>query len=183
MIPKELLPAAMMGSAFIAGGYAACPALASDLDVWVYVARDGDIEDDGERLAQARADILAWLESEMWPFEAQDNNHRPEGATVADGAYPFHSQKVAVVRSPHWSHPIHIIVTTATPAELLEGFDISTHQVAIVFGNVIKGSGWTPVTVPPVKLPGVFNVSTEARMRKIAARYGHPLPNDIMEVR
>lgn len=174
MIPKELLPPDLMGSAFIAGGYAACPALASDLDVWVYVPR-GDDEADGEKLDATRGRILVWLETEMWPYELQDSNHLPEGAEVKEGVYPFHSQKVAVVRSPHWSHPVHIIVTTATPAELLEGFDISTHQIALVFGNVIKGSGWTPITERPKRLSGAFNVSTEARLEKIAARFGHSL--------
>ena len=166
MIPKELLPSDLANCAFIAGGYAACPALATDIDVWVYIQKES------ETLREARARILGWLESEMWPYEEEEANSRREGFDK-DG-YSISSVKVAVVRSPHWSHPVHIIVTNAQPAELLETFDISTHQVAIVFGNVVKGSKWTPVTQPPVMLRNT--PTTPERMEKIRTRYGHSIP-------
>lgn len=160
MIPKEILPPDLMNSAFISGGYAACPPLASDLDIWVYV------NENTESMTAARTRILAWLESEMWPYAEEDSH------TMCD--YVVVARKVAVVRSPHWSHPVQIMVTTAGPAELLETFDISTHKVAIVFGNVIKGNGWTSITEPP-RLLRAGHPASAARMEKIAARYGHSL--------
>lgn len=35
MIPDDLLPEKYRDQAFIAGGFAACPSLANDMDVWV----------------------------------------------------------------------------------------------------------------------------------------------------
>lgn len=165
MIPKGLLPPDYMDCAFIAGGYAACPPLARDIDLWVMV-------NPSQSLAAVREEILAWLESELWPYEVQDDRRlRPLG-TTAEG-YDIIATKVAVVKSLHMSHPIHIMLVDRSPRELLETFDISTHQVAIVFGNVIKGSGWTPITEPPRQLKD--SPTTAARMEKIAQRYGHSL--------
>lgn len=164
MLPKGILPSDLMEYAFIAGGYAACPPLASDIDLWVYVQREADT------LSAVKARILDWLDSEMWPYEAEESAIRAIGET---NGYTLTASKVAIVRSPHWSHPVHIMVTSATPQDLLETFDISTHQVAIVFGNVIKGSQWTPVTEPPRMLRNT--PTTPERMEKIAARYGHSL--------
>ncbi len=165
MIPKELLPADLMGSAFIAGGYAACPALARDLDVWVYT------NSEVESMEDVRARILTHLESDVWPYETADEDTRLAG--MRDDNYPIFVLKVATVRSVHLTHPIHILVVNQQPVDLLETFDISTHQVALVFGRVVKGSGWTPVTVPPVKLRDT--PTTNERMARIAARYGHGL--------
>lgn len=166
MLPKRLLPPDMMDSAFIAGGYAACPALARDIDLWVTVPQ-------GESLRGARNEILAWLEIEMWPYEAEADNLIRNLGKANDGYTACLTGKVAIVRSPHMTHPIHIMVTSVSPADLLETFDVSTHQVAIVFGNVIKGTGWTPVTEPPRMLK--MTPTTPERMEKIAARYGHSL--------
>jgi hypothetical protein len=165
MYPKGILAPHREGNAFIAGGYAACPALAGDLDLWVWV------DERKESLSHAREQILLWLEAELWPYEAQGglqqvtNDQNPN--------YPVQSMKVALVRSPYWSHPVQIIVTTADPNALLETFDISTHQIAIVFGNVIKGSGWTPITETPRILR--MTPTTPERLERIAARYGHSL--------
>lgn len=174
MIPKGLLPPDLMDNAFIAGGYAACPALASDLDLWVYVPQS-------QSLQAARTEILQWLESELWPFELQEDRRFNRLGPSASEGYDVIAGKVAIVKSPHMTHPIHIMVVDRSPAELLETFDISTHQVAIVFGNVIKGSEWTPVTVPPVMLKNT--PTTPERMRKIAVRYGHPVPFSILETK
>jgi len=37
MLPANLLPEPYQSTAFIAGGWAACPSLATDMDVWVPV--------------------------------------------------------------------------------------------------------------------------------------------------
>jgi hypothetical protein len=175
MIPKGLLPPDLEGSAFIAGGYAACPALATDIDLWVYVA--------GESLADARDRILLWLQTEMWPYETQEDN-RPQLADSTIDGYSIISSKVAIVRSPHLSHPIHIMVCAGSIQELLETFDISTHQIALSFGGVIKGPRWTPITERPVIIrsaTGISTQKTQERLGKIATRYGHSIPRTFNE--
>lgn len=162
MWPKNILPPDLEASAYIAGGYAACPALASDLDLWVYVQPERDT------LANVRQRVLDWLENEMWPYEAEENTHKMIGEDA--NGYSLASMKVSTVRSPHWSHPVHIMVTTAQPRDLIETFDISTHQIAIVFGQVIKGSGWTPIIEPPVVLK--MTSTTPERLEKIRKRFG-----------
>ena len=59
---------------------------------------------------------------------------------------------------------------------VLRGFDISTHQIALTPQGVVKGEHWTPTNVPPHAFAG--NANTPERMQKIAARYGHSLPED-----
>src|SRR3990167_5083266 len=54
MILWNLVPKEWRSQAFIAGGYAACPALASDLDLWIFV--DGG---HGPSLSDARTEVLA----------------------------------------------------------------------------------------------------------------------------
>lgn len=168
MIPATLLPADLQSKAFIAGGYAACPALAADMDVWVPVS--------AHRMSTERARILTWLEDTMWPYETL-TDRRFVVLDNSDAHYPIAAGKVAIVRSVHMSHPVHIMVVSHKVKELLESFDVSTHQIALAYGNVVKGSGWTPITVPPVKLKDT--PTTDARMEKIAARYGHTLTQEV----
>lgn len=169
MIPATLLPEDLLQRAFIAGGWAVCPTLASDMDVWVWV------DTTEESLSGAHDRILMWLEETMWPYEPLSDSRMELPASFhQDGTYgDVGILKVAVVRSAHLSHPYHIMVVDKGPVDLLEHFDISTHQVALVAGNVVKGSGWTPVTEPPRVLR--MTPTTPARMAKIAARYGHTL--------
>lgn len=170
MIPPTLLPDDLQRNAFIAGGYAACPALALDMDVWVKVDRN-------DSLPEAKQRILDWLESTMWPYDAATTRPSIVGTVGAnadgyDGMGVF-VQKVATVKSQYLTHPYHIMVVNVDPRTLIETFDISTHQIAIAFGNVIKGSGWTPITEPPRVLK--MTPTTPERLEKIAARYGHAL--------
>jgi hypothetical protein len=180
VIPKGLLPAELMERAFIAGGYAACPALATDMDLWVKVSDVGRTVDESRQETEAmqlgRTLILEHLEREFFPYEVQENTVTSNGDTI-DG-YPVSVMKVAVVNSPHLSHPIHIMVCGGSIQELLETFDISTHQIALSFGGVIKGPRWTPITERPVIIQSATGVSTQKtqeRLEKIAARYGHSI--------
>lgn len=159
MIPRDLLPEGAFY--FIAGGWAACPSLATDKDVWVTYPR-------GTNLVAARQHILDHLkETGYWYTEEQDG--RTE--TVNDGyaGIEVNILKVAVV---NFVVPIHILVTDAMAHEVLQGFDVSTHQIVLLSdGGIQYGPDWTPITVPPIKLKNT--PTTDARMRKIAARYGH----------
>jgi hypothetical protein len=175
MIPPTLLPEDLQQQAFIAGGYAACPALALDMDIWVRV--NGD-----ETMHDAKQRIIDWLENTMWPYEAATTRLSSPGVILGgrDGYdhLDINVLKVATVKSVYLTHPYHIMVVNVDPATLIEAFDISTHQIALAWGNVIKGSGWTPITEPPRMLRRT--PTTPERMEKIAARYGHALtPQEI----
>ena len=164
MIPSNLLPANT--DWFIAGGYAACPALASDRDVWV-TAETSDMDATRER-------ILAHLETEFekWQIVVLEPSQRQEGTYAL-------SLKVARVITP--GVPCEIIVTDAENAHaLIDGFDVSTHQIAILpNGMVVKGALWTSITERPIKLRD--SDTTDARMVKIATRYGHVKETAIAE--
>lgn len=175
MLAFDFLPEQYQRSAFIAGGYAACPSLASDIDVWVPLGFIGRSEEDHKREAMAmetaRRDILAHLESEFFPYKVEDNYVTSEGST--DDGYPIAVQKVARIESVHLVKPIHIMVSAGTVDDVLGFFDISTHQVALTRGGVLCGPGWTPITEMPQILPGSRSVKTQQRLLKIASRYGH----------
>lgn len=145
----------------IAGGYAACPALATDCDVWVYGVDDGPFE---------REKILWRLRSQVAPciVEFVEESNDTEASTNMYGGDYIYSWKVAQLADGR-----QIIVTTAESIqEILAAFDVSTHQVALTpDGELIKGYEWTPITVPPVQIRSTR--TTPYRMQKITARYGH----------
>lgn len=169
MIPSYLLPEDTRY--FIAGGFAACPALASDRNVWI-MARDP---------VATRREVLEHLKETLFLDEWQE---LPDGQTeiVAGSSEEDHygdggtalTLKVATVDVTGIT--IHLLVTSGTVFDVLNTFDVSTHQIAITdSGGVVKGRQWTPITEPPVKLKDT--PTTDARMAKIAARYGHGIPN------
>jgi hypothetical protein len=168
MIPKKLLPGMYQEQWCVAGGYAACPALADDQDVWVYAVPTEDLD-------AVRRVLLSHLSE--WrigrprgPFFENEMDTR----TVAGYQHPRNVRKVAKVYIPYPAKPIHLLVTDAmAPGEIIEGFDISTHAVAIDYtGRVWKASQFTPPHLPPVKL--LDTDTTPERMAKITTRFGHP---------
>lgn len=143
----------------IAGGYAACPTLANDIDVWIL----GGNED-------TRAEILSRLNEHGVAYEEQfsigNNNY--------DLSTGVKSWKVA--RIYHTNPDLldrHIIVTDASSIhELLTSFDISTHQWANDSHNVLYAELTTTlINTPPVVLRD--SPTTPARLAKITERYKH----------
>lgn len=162
-LPPRLLPPDLYRKAFIAGGYAADQDLAQDIDVWV---RCSDLDTVQSRLLEH----LKGLGSE-YAFEVQNMTEEQ----VADGhgydQVPVFIRKVALVTFAGFK-PVHLMVTDAPMAAVLEGFDISTHQIALdYYGMECPGAEWTPVTALPVAR--LANSRTPARMEKIMARYAH----------
>lgn len=156
---------------FVAGGYAADPKLATDIDLWITV-------EDTEQAADEHARLQQWLADAGFQFEPQDMQALPQlvdtnrkdnyGATEFVVVY-----KVAVItswRGVWFSKPVHLLLTTATVQEVLTSFDISTHAVALLpNGQFVYGEHWTPKTVDPVILRDT--PTTPARFVKIKARY------------
>lgn len=165
----QILPPYLRQSAVIAGGYAACPALAADIDVWVLVSP--------AVLRQARQDILIPL-SDLDVHVAPENTR--EAMRVGENSLgydelDFRVLKVATITGLG-RLPFHIMVTDApAPLALLCGFDLSTHQCVLIRGqggfDRVSGPDWTPVNYPPVVLRET--TQTPNRVAKLVARYQH----------
>lgn len=174
MVPAGLIPKGYEWC--VAGGYAACPALAQDIDVWVWGVATDDLETVRARLVQHLFDTYTLSKVQSGTDTRKAPNYsQPTQITIL---------KVAEVKDVQFSFggytttkPIQIMVTdAASPEQILFGFDISTHQIAIMPDGVVwKGANWTAPHVPPVKL--LDTAKTEERMQRIAARFGHtPAP-------
>lgn len=165
-----ILPPRWREAAFIAGGYAVDQDRASDVDVWVTVP-------EAQSLSLVRDEILAWLNDEVFDFTEQKDHQYDENVELAT-SYPMtlENYKVAMVTGQagvEFVRPIHIIVTNGDVFEVLEGFDISTHQAAVTnpFENptFVPGPNFTPTNVEPVILKDTPH--TRNRFIRIARRY------------
>lgn len=150
----------------IAGGWAACPGLATDQDVWVFIG----VEDSGDfplrvkRLVDARRRILrTYPEIQAETTDAVPQT--PEELMAAYGDLGMFVQKVGKLGDRH------IMVCDAPDVKtLLATFDISTHQCAITSdGRFVQGADWTSITEPPVAYR--MTDTTPARLQKIRERY------------
>lgn len=159
MIPTSLLPEEYRYSWVIAGGWAVCPALATDKDVWVMVDSDAD-------LVEERDKLLAHLTAEGYDFVAEES----DPSTSATHSYytVFHTLKVALVRD---ATPIHLLITTADDIEeVLNSFDLSISQVGISpQGYVVRGEHWTPPADYPIVLKNT--PTTFDRLQKYVDRF------------
>lgn len=170
MIPKSIV---IDYRYVVAGGWAACPALATDRDVWVMCPAN---EDPGE----VRAKLLQNLSEGEYRYDYTEEDEDRLDLQGYTGLYQV--LKVAKIRMDAWGgQDIHLLVTTADSAlELVDAFDVSTHAVAIYDdGKIVRGTQWTPITEPPVMLRDT--PTTAKRMAKIARRYGHEAVAQIWE--
>ena len=163
MIPRALATALNGLNWCVAGGWAACPSLATDRDVWIFSIDTIELEGCRQRLLDAVKSTKGFTEQ----TETEVINYEGVNFTIRKVGYFNYSKEL---------QPLHLMISDApSPEAVMAGFDISTHAVAIMpEGQIIKHPDWTAVNVPPVKL--LNSNSTEARMTKIAVRYGHPVP-------
>lgn len=161
MIPPCLIPKGLRWC--VAGGYAACPALARDVDVWVYGIK-------GDVLESRRDEIAGHIRTTGYTFLVSDETRQAP-------TYEHDTVTILKVGTVEEVTPIHIMVTDAmTPMMILEGFDVSTHAVAIMpDGIVVTHPRWTAPHLPPREIR--INEKTPDRMARIAARFGHVLPH------
>lgn len=175
----DLLPATFQNSWCIAGGYAACPALAADIDVWIYN------QGGAGTLAEARQTILEHLELRLagykhaWqqPFEVTERaGHVVRHADDERYSnFEVNIEKVAkVVPQGDYRHikPIHIMVVDApNPGVLISAFDLSVHAVAIDSdGRIWQADEFTAPTVA-IRLMKQANAKTPARYDRLCVRY------------
>ena len=175
MIPVNLLPEQYHPHAFIAGGYAACPALAQDIDVWVSVDTI-NAPNPWDAVWDAREIILRHLDTTFHTVQPEDVEGSPRyrnrlivRSTFEGYNLPLPIYRVATVKVDGASLPYHIIAVGADVDEVLSSFDISTHQVALTTRGVVKGEHWTPTWAPPVVINNKY--TTPARLEKIRTRY------------
>lgn len=136
----------------IAGGYAACPALASDMDVWIYGLHKDVLE-------PVRGGML-----QLFP-EIEPENNPPRDSPEAYLGVRY-TLKVGRLGDRH------ILVTSAVDVDdLLDGFDISTHACALTSdGRFVKSRNWTPIWEPP-RMIFEGGANTPLRMKKLTERY------------
>ncbi len=151
-------------TAFIAGGFAACPALAADVDVWVQVLNPED-------LLSMRTALLNHFRT-TGPHVVIEEPQPPTGVCLDmdDPDHYYGVQTVKVARITGVGLPIHVMVTTGSVTEVLDGFDVTTHMIAITDRGIKRGTFWTPLTCRPAAVNP--NSGTPARLKKIAKRYG-----------
>lgn len=167
MIPP-FIPDGYRERAYIAGGWAACPSLADDMDVWI-LATTEEANDPDFKLEDLRAEVLVRLNavgSKLRPIEEDSEE------TGNYGGVEIKIRKVGYIKRAGFQ-TIHIMVTDAPIIEaVLANFDISTHQVAITpTGQVVLGASWTSITEPPQVIEGRENEHTPGRLEKITKRY------------
>lgn len=185
MLPVNLLPAPYDHTAFIAGGFAACPALAEDVDVWCPVDIMSAPHDDPFELVWTERDrVVAYLHREFGScFIEHDgiNAKRHEVPTLPsirhgklvttfEGYHlPIAIRRAGMVTMEGCSLPYHIILVGGDVDEVLSSFDISTHAVALTRKGVVCSEYWTS----PLEEPKVIHqkYTTDARLVKVKARY------------
>lgn len=175
MIPTNLLPKDGDWAWCIAGGWAACPALGEDRDVWVFNLGKATLEAKRDELGahvlkRYRHRVTLSTETREAPGYEQEET----GVTILKVADISLSQPYPGDRGAGHSAKIHLMVTDAlSPLHILQGFDISTHAIAIdATGTIWKHPKWTSVVEPPVILYESRSGKTPARMQRICQRFG-----------
>lgn len=156
-IPEAMLPVGT--NAYIAGGYAACPERADDIDVWVQCPTV-------DELSSFRQQLLTHLTEQHYTFESLDDRREYKDDY---GEYLGGVLKVARISRPG-ALDVHIMVTNLKPIDLLDTFDISTHMIATDGERYYRNpEKWTALTEAPIAWK--MTPTTTARMEKILYRY------------
>ncbi len=179
MLPLTLLPAPYNETAFIAGGYAACPGLAEDIDVWCPVdltePSGGLASNPFEVVWNERDRVVKYLRAQFGEaFIEQDGVGTPRDRTKLQTTFegynlPIPIRRAGSVTLEGCSLPYHIICVGGDVDEVLSSFDISTHAIALTPKGVVKDANWTPPMVEPKIL--LHKYTSAARFEKIRMRY------------
>lgn len=157
MIPKNLLPEAH-NEYVVAGGWAVCPALATDMDLFILAGPHAD-------LPEVRQEVINHLKVEGFDFTEQEEMREFIGY---DGLVGI--GKVAKVDTGTGKE-IHILIASTTRVEdVLGSFDLSVCMVGITnTGRVVTDNCWTPPTAPIAVTK--HTPTTDARLAKYVERF------------
>ncbi len=156
MIPASLLP---IGSEWmVAGGWAVCPALASDMDVFV-------LKDNRDSEADVRMILLAHLRHGKFDFEELTDERSEDSPGECDSLI----RKVAKVN--YNGNTVHVLLGLSPfPEDILNTFDLSICQVGIMWdGTIVKGENYTS-PAQPLKIVKQ-TPTTDERARKYNERF------------
>lgn len=158
MVPKNLLPSDTRY--VVAGGWAICPALATDMDLFVLAGQHADLQ-------EVRQELLDHFKAEGFNYVEEQETREFVGY---DGLIGI--GKVAKVESAYMGGKmIHVLVASTTIAEeVLNSFDLSICMVGIMDdGKVITSAYWTPPTERPAVVKDT--PTTQARLNKYLERF------------
>jgi len=185
----DLVPEGLHSRLAIAGGYAADPEKAEDIDLWVLEVRPAEFD----RIEQEIREHLA----------AQDRMGTPVGIPARTPGNPEmydehegNFRVVAIQAVEDHIHPfgqlirrVQIIITAQpTLRALVNTFDVSTHAIGYMlldseFEGFSCAEDYTSVHCQPRVLKFDRPEQTLPRIKKIAARYGfEPLADDIAQL-
>lgn len=158
----DYLPPLLRDTAVIAGGYALDPERASDVDLWV-------LTDGGSDIATTRLRMLYYLRVKNIP-------HRESAVVFDDEHYPT-AHLVATIDHGFAGKPVQLLVSEKNNAqELVDGFDISTHALAVDrTGKVTVSKHWTSLSEPARVMRWTTPEETLYRLEKISGRYRLPV--------
>lgn len=179
-VPEDLRP-----NMVVAGGYAACPELADDIDVWVLA----DDEIDGLTEACDREEYLGSRRHRLKMHLAGMGTERVS-ADESDyaGDHKLVTTVTALLNFSGYNRSVRIldrkiqllVVPHRTPQELVDSFDISTHAIALQRSRFVFGRGWTRLNQTPNVLRWNQPGKSLERLLKISKRYGMtPRPQDV----
>lgn len=134
---------------FIAGGFVVNPHLALDVDLWFPFSCLMEIQEKVKKFDFTPSDVM----------------YEPCGAE--------NILTLGTVITEEGTHPIHLLVTGQSVFTVLEGFDLSVHQIAeTLTGFTVMGPRYT-YPMEEIEVLGYWTPNrTLARYRKLCARYG-----------
>lgn len=187
----EWMPDIPRDKIVIAGGYATNPDLAGDIDVWILGALQ-TWEEAFPNYHEARSlretdDVWAPRKDYTTTVNVPDDWFDYDGRRVYCSA-PNESEMKSYSKEADrrlmrtfekawYGRNVQIMFVRATTlAELLDGFDITTHMAGLQWegtrSHIVRGTQWTPTNLPPQVVRTDQPAKSLERLLKIAARYG-----------
>jgi hypothetical protein len=180
----EYIPESLHDQFVVAGGYACCPELAGDIDMWLLVGAKATPEDTEMHMEDLRGDLYSHLHK-MGASLSSAGKETPE--------YLFGKRRLVGTIQGFWktggylrqyikaeTNLQFIIAPCDTAQELVDSFDLSTHAIAFQGDQYTFAKQWTRREVPPVVMRWDQPATTLKRIHKICARYGTvPRPGDV----
>jgi hypothetical protein len=182
---RKFVPEGMRDQMVIAGGYAACPELADDIDIWV-------LADDEFAGLTEECDRQEYLGTRRFHLKAHLSALGTERVSASEHDYAGDHKLVTTVTGLNnfsgYNKSLRLldkkiqllVVPHRTPQELVDSFDISTHAIALQRSRFTFGRGWTRLNQTPNVLRWNQPGKSLERLLKISKRYGlTPRPQDV----